>query len=410
MLPQRTLIPYVSGAGWSKILPASDLPPKPLLSVCKLSFRAGTNFCQGEQTAARFWTASLEYIRSIPDCTAFYWAPIQNEPETLIALLQWEDVPAWKSFQSSIGFRLMIPILTTECLNRAIPVRLPDGVAAGDIVEMAAFQLPATEPTVDFSAIWDQFAASAGRSNDAQWIVSGGWLERDGPYSIYSEELKALADEQPSVFLALLFCKHGPVTAGTISSSLQEDVSLLSRYVTGHSILTSPLCRETLAQPTPDLAVLSQPISCNSLSSLLSIHPPRIYRQENGFWKSQDKVVGQSLEDHRTGKRLFPGPHGIYSAMGDLSQYSLPCNLPRQPPTVHLVVLFRPMKTGETPTQRFSDLETACRAWTSSQDLSARLLRSDRQWALLICRCSSLDTWIPPGTVVGGEISDTDYR
>lgn len=75
VLPQRTFIPYVSGVGWSKILPASDLPLKPLISVCKLSLRADINVHQGEQMAARFWTASLEYIRSIPDCTAFDWTP-----------------------------------------------------------------------------------------------------------------------------------------------------------------------------------------------------------------------------------------------------------------------------------------------------------------------------------------------
>lgn len=153
LITLQHLIPNVCGASWSKILPASDLPLNPVLSVCKLSLRAGINVSQEKQMAARFWAASLEYIRSIPNCTALYWASIENKPETLIAFLQWEDVSAWRSFQSSIGFRLMTAVLTTKCLNRASSIRLPDSITAGDIIEIAAFQLAATEPMVDFSAI-----------------------------------------------------------------------------------------------------------------------------------------------------------------------------------------------------------------------------------------------------------------
>jgi len=384
------MIPYVCGVSWSKILPASDLPHNAVLSVCKLSLRAGIDVSQGEQMAARFWAASLEYIRSIPDCTALYWAYIENKPETLIALIQWKAVSAWKSFQSSIGFRLMTGILTTECLNRASSIILPDSVTAGDVIEIAAFQLAATEPMVNFSATWAQFAAGATKTINPQCVVFGGWLERDGPYIFNSLELKALADTQPNVFLAFLFYKHRPVTMGTLPSSLQENISLLSRYTTDHDILTSPVHRELLEQPINDSSILSQPISCRSISELLSIHPPRIYRQENGFWKSQDRIHGQSLEDQRVGKRLFPGPRGIFTAMGDLNQYSLPQVSRLQPPSIHDVILLHSVKSPETSFQEFFNLQNFCGAWKSAGNLGAQLLKSDSQWALMLCRCSRL--------------------
>lgn len=389
---QHLMIPNVCGVSWNKILSDSDLPLNPVLSVCKLSLRAGIDVNQGEQMATRFWAASLEYIRSIPNCTALYWASIENKPETLIALIQWEAVSAWRSFQSSIGFRLMTAVLTTECLNRASSIRLPDSVTAGDVIEIAAFQLAATEPTVNFSATWAQFAAGAIKTTNSQCVVFGGWLERDGPYVFNSQELKALADTQPSVFLALLFYKHRPVTIGTLSSSLQENVSLLSRYITDYGMLTSPLHRELLEQPIHDPAILSQPTSCRSMSELLSIHAPRIYRQENGFWKSQDTIHGQSLEDQRAGKRLFPGPRGIFTAMGDLNQYSPPQASRLQPPSIHDVILFRSVKSHETPFQEYLNLQNFCGAWTSAPNLGAQLLKSDSQWALMLCRCSSSST------------------
>ena len=118
----------------------------PVLSVCKLNLRAGTNVHQGDQTPARVWTASIDYIRSIPDCAAFYWASVKNELGTLIALLQWKDVFAWKNFQSSIGFRLMTAFLTPGCLNRALPITLPDDVTSGDIAEMVSIRSRPTNP------------------------------------------------------------------------------------------------------------------------------------------------------------------------------------------------------------------------------------------------------------------------
>ncbi|KAJ5166278.1 uncharacterized protein N7482_005059 [Penicillium canariense] len=275
-LLQSPLVPFVFGESWSKTLSEAEPPSHPILSVCKMSLRPGTNVHHGNQTAARLWTTSIDYIRSIPDCTAFYWASVKNEPETLIALLQWKDVSAWKKFQSSIGFRLMTAFSTPGCLNRALPLSLPDGVTSGDIVEMVPFQVAAAESTTNFTTIWAQFTANAQEANDPRWIVSGGWLERDGPRNYDSREEKALADQQPSVFLALIFCKDSPLSASTLSPSLQEGVSLLSQFVTGPCILTTPLRCETVAQPMPDLASPSQPISCNSMSRLLKIHPPRL--------------------------------------------------------------------------------------------------------------------------------------
>lgn len=153
-LPQPPLVPYVFGDSWGKILSERELPSHPVLSVCKLNLRAGTNVHQGYQTPARVWTASIDYIRSIPDCTAFYWASVKNEPETLIALLQWKDAFAWKNFQSSIGFRLMTSFLAPGCLNRALPITLPDNVTSGDIVEMVPFQITAGTSTTDFTTVW----------------------------------------------------------------------------------------------------------------------------------------------------------------------------------------------------------------------------------------------------------------
>ncbi|KAJ6115691.1 hypothetical protein N7523_006108 [Penicillium sp. IBT 18751x] len=376
-LLQPSLVPYVCGDSWNGILTEAELPSHPILSVCKLNLRAGTNVHQGDQAADRMWAASVDYIRSIPDCTAFYWAFVKDEPETLIALLQWENVSAWRSFQSSIGFRLMTAILIPGCLNRALPIKLPDRVTPGDIVEMVPFQVAATESTTDFTSSWAQFTANAQEANDPRWIVSGGWLERDGPYRSDSQEQKALADQQPNVFLALLFYKDSPLSASALPSSLYEGFSLLSRFVIGPSILTTPLRCERVAQPMPDLAAPSQPLSCNSMSRLLKIHPPRFYRRDNGFWRSQDRTVLHSSRDQWAGKRLFPGPQGIYSAMGNLNQYLIPYNSHVKRPTVHDVFLFRPMKKEKSPILEALELEKFCGAWTTpfaNSEIRARQL------------------------------------
>lgn len=130
------------------------------------------------------------------------------------------------------------------------------------------------------------------------------------------------------------------------------------------------------------------------MSSLLKIHPPRLYRKDNGFRKSWDITVRHSLQDQIAGKRLFPGPQGIYSAMGHLSQYLIPYNSRRKRPTVHDVFLFRPIKQENPPILQVLELEKFCAAWTTRQDDSqgcGNFLKTDDQWAFFICTPSSLN-------------------
>lgn len=182
-------------------------------------------------------------------------------------------------------------LLTPGCFNRALPITLPDNVTPGDIVEMVPFQITAGESTTDFTTIWAQFKANAQEATDPRLIVSGGWLERDGPFIYDSQEQKTQADQQLSVFLVLIFYTKAPLSASTLSSSLQDGISLLSRFIAGPTILMTTLRCERAGKPITELAPPSQPISCNSMSRLPKIHPPRLYWKDNGFWKSSDSKV-----------------------------------------------------------------------------------------------------------------------
>jgi hypothetical protein len=308
--------------------------------VIQLSLRPGTDVRDQDQAAARLWEASLDYVCSIPNCTMLYWAPLKDQPEILIILLQWEDALAWKEFEKSVGFRLMAGLLTPICFNRALQLALPSSPPLTDyVLELVSFQFPADIPTdvrQQFTTQWEDLAASAASDNSSDVIITGGWVEPDGPYG-QSAEIRALADSQPRYFLGFLFWRT-VTDAENTGSVLHLKAATLSAGVNDvRSTLTMNLRTESSGgslEQTPPSECSETPPPVETTSSLLSVRVQRKYRRENGFWKSLDLVASKSLDDHRARKRLFPGPRGIYLAMGQINQYSLPTKQRRTSPGV----------------------------------------------------------------------------
>lgn len=302
----------------------------------------------------------MDYICSIPNCTMLYWAPLKDHPEILIILLQWEDALAWKAFEKSIGFKLMAGLLTPICFNRALGLALPNSPLLTDrVLELVSFQFPANSPTdvrQQFTRQWEDLSTSAACDNSSDVIITGGWVEPDGPYG-QSPDVRALADSQPRYFLGLLFWRTA-TEAENAGSVLHQKAATLSAGVNNvKSTLTTNLRTESgrSFEQTPS-EYLETPIE--TTSSLLSVRVQRKYRRENGFWKSLDLVASKSLDDYLAGKRLFPGPRGIYLAMGEINQYSLPIKQHRTSPgVIDLVWLKSTISSTEIPSHEFSRLQ-----------------------------------------------------
>lgn len=139
-----------------------------------------------------------------------YWAPLEDNPETLLLLIQWEVPNGWIRFQQSVGFGLMLKLRAPNCFNRAVRLALPaDCPSYTDCsLELVYFQFKADtsmEQRQQFETRWNALISSVCRASDL--CICGRWVERDGPSNVYSQALFSLSDSQPLWFLALVFLR-----------------------------------------------------------------------------------------------------------------------------------------------------------------------------------------------------------
>lgn len=95
---------------------------------------------------------------------------MQDDPETLTVLLQWEYRHAWKWFQESVGFGLMRGLRSLISPNRT-----------GYELELVSFQFKADaliERKQQFEAYWEALCRSANEDPDViilRWMGGTGW-------------------------------------------------------------------------------------------------------------------------------------------------------------------------------------------------------------------------------------------
>lgn len=137
---KRRFSPAVACIRWS-LLSHDEFPNIPILGIIQLDLYPGSGVQDTSQSAYHLWNASLDHVSSIPVFTALYWAPLEDHPDTLIVLLQWEDPGCRKQFQQSVGFGLMGDLLTPDCFNRAAQLALPTMPQLADCnLELLSFE------------------------------------------------------------------------------------------------------------------------------------------------------------------------------------------------------------------------------------------------------------------------------
>lgn len=320
------MTPGIAGIPWAEVQVSDDgLRQTPILSIIQLNFPPEADI-QGCQSAARFWEASLDYVDSIPNCTALYWAPLQNDPSSVIVLLQWEDVFAWGRFQNSASFALVISLLTPNCVNRALRAELPVGIdLTNRTLEIASFEFSANdagESSQLFLRSWEDFSNSVAFDASDRVNCLGACVEPDAPCSISPED-RAKADIQPRYFVVLMFWKSGNEDAG---SALREKAATLSdsNGAIGSAITTVSLRTHSSGKNHgQSVSSVSSAMAVETTSSLLSNSCERRYRSDNGFWKSHDRVCSRSISDQLARKRLYPCPRGIYLVAGGINRYEI---------------------------------------------------------------------------------------
>lgn len=365
------------------------LPTIPILSIVQLSFQPDVNIHDESQPVARLWEASLEFVSSISGFVDLHWAVLERQPQVVIVLIQWENGIAWKEFQCSVGFSLLLGFLTEGCFNRAVRLSLPSTFAGPDrILELVSFEFPSNVSARDrrrFKYEWNELFEDFS-TDDLPELISacGGWMEKDEP------------DEEP-YFAGLLVWKKaendGPRQWST-STKVREKIKALSDQADlVISALSGPLHHESRKSLEAHDGV-SPSVPAGSTAPLLNfpilkVPVTRRYLENKRFFKNVDLSLRETVEAAQANKCLFPGPCGSYFAMGTISQYNLPSIPDNSAPFAVDVVWFRMDMRKSQISQAFRDLrikiltlpEHATVRWGRDNDRAGYIDRI----ALLVC-------------------------
>lgn len=175
--------PALNNVRWNKIT-AENCPDRRVLSVLDLDLSEDVDVSDSAIAPGKLFTASMEYVATIPGCVDMKWA---RKKQNVCVLILWDSPLSWRSFQGSVGFTRMAPLVTQNIANRSI--MLPQ--VHGSAPNKAAIFLWRMEIT--FQADLDSNAGSqfesqvsaimGGVGTGACREFASGWIEHTVPFS-----------------------------------------------------------------------------------------------------------------------------------------------------------------------------------------------------------------------------------
>ncbi|GKZ72765.1 hypothetical protein AnigIFM50267_009144 [Aspergillus niger] len=319
--------PRLSGVSWTETRLHDHLPPTPVLSFVRLTFRPDVNIVNETKIGHSLWQQSLALISTIPGFQRVYWASISDDPNGVVVLIQWQSGDAWKEFQFSFGFGLMLPLLQQKpLLNCCVQLNLPADFAAGPghILELVELSVLRASNKYD-------------PAERCQWVNEEwqGLIEvlKSGVLGITFPKLLCgvqgwLEDDIPSeyrTFFGLLLWKVPCGRASWIQiPALNKKILIL----TSHSAGISTILTDRLFEYNPLTMPTNQLVSVERFSGTIfvtQISPPQ-YSRDKGFdyiarWDLWGK---RSVDEAASGRRICPLPRAFWCPMGAMSKHGFP--------------------------------------------------------------------------------------
>lgn len=334
--------PSLSGIPYTEV-DIARFPTTPVLDIILLNFQADVNVLDASRPEATLWHRSLQFTSSLPGCRSIRWALLeQKELQAILVLIQWESGQAWKQFQSSLGFTLLLGYIKSP-INRSLQLELPsEALGAEGPVELVSYYIPATASIKEHDFQREVYAKSASASE----IVSacGGWLDQE-------------FETENRYFAGLLFWKPGIDAERTQQDTPSKTTAFGHETEDVVSVLTKPVniaSKDSLHAATP---------IPNSLSSTQCNHPllngsvTPCYRAEDSFEPGDlDRLHAENYNKQQAGKLLSAGPTGQWYSTGAINQHEMPAlTLPNSRGAIEAISTCLPLGDGAV-VKKFKDL------------------------------------------------------
>ncbi|KAI9370339.1 hypothetical protein BJX61DRAFT_515858 [Aspergillus egyptiacus] len=311
---------------------ADQLPAVPVLSIIHFTFHTGVDVSKSRQQASLLWQKSLMFVTTIPGFQHLYWAPVDaaSPNQQVIVLIQWDGGHAWKLFQSSLGFTMMLGYIQTVS-NRCVQLALPTTLFDWDsVLEIVSFQLSETGSTAQmdqksqFRSKWESTMSLYPSNITAESGLihcCGAWLELDSPA------------EDP-FFVGLLFWRSNPRMGNWHQDEKFQNFRLQMADLVKAATGVASACTTRLNKVASTSAMLQQSdASTPTTAQFKSNHPvfqapvtPEYSINKSTFSENKDQLHLESMRQARQKppQRIAGGPAGGWFPMGTLSQHHLP--------------------------------------------------------------------------------------
>lgn len=188
--------PAIDGVYWQRSS-ADNLPATPVMSIVELVVQSPVEISDWSSAPGKLWEMTLQYLWSIPGCSDIKWGFEKENSTAVVVLIMWETGMAWKSFQGSIGFVPMTPLLANRMRSRCIKLSTTASLASQGQTILHRFESTFdtdldTASRQHFETECTAATAALGLSNYLS--RNCGWIEHDASASVY-----ATADDNAKV-------------------------------------------------------------------------------------------------------------------------------------------------------------------------------------------------------------------
>lgn len=180
--------PAIDGVYWQRSS-ANSLPATPVMSIVELVVQSTASISDWSSAPGKLWEMTLQYLWSIPGCSDIKWGFEKENPTAAVVLIMWETGMTWKSFQESLGFVPITPLLANKMRSRCIKLSKTARLASQGQIILHRFE--STFDTDLDTASRQHFetectTATAALGLSTYLSRNCGWIEHEASASVYA--------------------------------------------------------------------------------------------------------------------------------------------------------------------------------------------------------------------------------
>ncbi|CAI7616122.1 unnamed protein product [Penicillium glandicola] len=315
-----------------------QLPASPVLSILQFTFRPNVDVSELSESANALWRTSLGFVSTITGFQGLHWAVVSqaSASQQVTVLIQWENGLAWKRFQCSVGFGMLLGYVT-DIYNRCVQLSLLANISGCDLLELVSYHFTSKTPPGEWKSTrskewkqnfrdrWDfAFAPIIDEATAKSELIfaCGDWLQRDDQF-------------EDHYFAGMLFWSSG-IPANTLQQLMESNVHGITTRMAelaNHAAAVVSSMTKQLQHVSPGI-VAPRDANSSEISQMLHVNHPVFKASVSPIYdtpaargihyKDQHHLDTVKQAASITHQRIVAGVAGRWYPMGSINQHHMP--------------------------------------------------------------------------------------